>query len=313
MTFRIKKYKDLYVASNDTPTVNLKIGGEFKLVLSDINGRVVQETDWFSNLITNVGLPQMINWANASQYFFIGDNNTAPSFTDTALFGFLASTITNVGGSNSNLGLPNYEWTSIKGRRFNAGQGTGTIREVGIGLSNAQSNNTMVVRSLVTPEVTKAADQVLDVYYRFTVFPDLTDNSGQITIDGELYDWTTRVGQINQATQAYLDFKFETYFYSALYSGSSLGTITQLPTGTVDYPGAISNVYFDPNGVTGTQYVGLGSGNTVGAAGINGALAYFFYPAGIQAHFSRVSDGAGIFKDNTQTLTLTWRCTWSRH
>ena len=312
MTFRIKKYKDIIV---DNPiTTKMGVGGEFNLVLRDANGRYLYETGWFPNLITDFGLIQMYSLASYDTYFHIGSSNQAPAVTDTSLVSWLAdSSNPTPGYSEGNDGSPDYSWWSIASRRFAAGDGTGTIREVG--LSNTSSNTNMVIRALVTPEITKNVDQVLDVYYRFRIYPNLTDSTGQVDVEGELYNWTQRWASIQTADTALQNFRFSTGTSYLTYP-TPIRTITQVP----DFPRDItnefpSNAYYDPHGCNGYVNLGLDQGNVYGDTvdGIKSSSMSLAFGGGIQTQYERVSDGKGLFKNNTQTMQLIYRLTWARH
>ena len=167
---------------------HLKIKGEARFVLMDLMGRTVYDSGYKKNLITNNGLAKLTASDSWATYCALGDSNQAPAVTDTSLIG-------NNLGQNSSFrtgaaltvnGAPNYEFSQGKGWRWNAGVATGTIREAIVYTSNL-SYNDITSRILVTPEITKSVDQVLDVYWRWTIYPDLgstVTNNVNIPLDG---------------------------------------------------------------------------------------------------------------------------------
>lgn len=315
---RIKKYKDVVVAENEPVSVNMRVGGRLKYILRDINLNKLYESEWKDNLILDTGLPTLIG-PNAFLYFFLGDDSTPPATNQTALLGHLGNTQTSVGTEiNSDPTGPLYEFSTIRGRRFNAGVATGTIREFGVGDSAAQSNNDMLVRTLVEPEITKAADQVLDVYYEFICYPDLTDTVGQTTINGELYDYTLRVGNCIDFKYAMTNYIWSTGNTMLAYPDPSvLGAITGFPTeASVNCQANGSNAYDAPNGVMGTWLIGLDNGNIAGGIRCTAHAMNFgslFDRPWVQIRWSRNSDNATISKDNTQTLQFKLRMAWDRY
>jgi hypothetical protein len=316
---RIKKYRDILVGEDDPLTLKFGVRGQYKCILRDEMGRAVYESDWKDNTILDTGLPTLRegNWA---LYHHIGDDATAPTTSQTALLGWLASTQTSIGSDqNVQNGASDYSFYTIRGRRFNAGQGTGTIRELGIGDAGGQSNGDMMVRTLVEPAIPKAADQVLDTYYQFIIYPQLTDVTSQVTIDGELYDYTLRPMSIQNHLYAMNAIGFSTGNTMLLYPDPAvLGTIEQGPQGaSYVNPNAFgSNTYDDPNAIIGEWNIGLNNGNIVdGIRCVAFPLSYgsTFSRTWIQGIFSRNSDGETIAKDNTQTLQFKARIAWDRY
>ena len=81
-------------------------------------------------------------------------------------------------------------------KRFIAGVATGTIREFGVSPDTGDVN--VFNRTAISPAISKASDEVLDVSYRLTLWPELNDLNGTVTIDGETYDTITRGLNIGQ-------------------------------------------------------------------------------------------------------------------
>lgn len=323
MTFRIKKYQDVRFDAPFTVGHN-RLQGEIRCLLRNQDGRIAQDTGWIPNLVTNRGIFNLANPVGVGTYwdaFHIGSSSQAPAVTDTALVNHLASQSTSLGLSQETFAVaPNYEYSTVRGGRFNSGTGTGTIREMGIGYNNQNTN--LTIRTLVTPEIVKGVDQVLDVYHRLTVWPDLTIKTGQLTINGELYDYELRPADMDNARYAYGEYSPSTYGVFA-YTGGAFGTITGKPTGTI-FTNMLSS-YIDLGGtsnLTGTETATFRT--TFGLDNANGTWDYFFglnswshrtsgAGNGIQVSLAKVSDGTGMTKDNTQTLELEFQMTWSRY
>jgi hypothetical protein len=233
------------------------------------------------------------------------------------LFGWLA---VNDGTVNTtyyyNTSSP-YEIWETRAFRFNAGTGTGTIRE--FGLTDQYGNSQMSMRTLISPAVVKAADQVLDVYYKFWIYQDITDTTGVVSIAGEDYNYIVRGDTMGVAANrsTLTEFRVDTdTFATKAYTGD-LGPVTgnpSSPIGIYDYA-SITEI---GNGSGYHDYTlkwALDDGNDpLGIRsihfdhGFNGISS-----TGYQCSFSRVSDGARIPKDNTKELTFTFRMNWARH
>ena len=169
------------------PTLKFGMGGEVRMKLYDPDGSLAHDTGWDSNLILDQGLEICTTLGTWYNYWSIGDVGTAPTDGDTQMLGWLASSNTQVGGDiSTNAGSPNYERAITRTKRFAAGVGTGTIAEFGVGASS--DGTTLFSRHSVAVPFSKGINQVLDVSYRFTMWPPTIDavNNG-VVIGGETY------------------------------------------------------------------------------------------------------------------------------
>lgn len=321
----LKKYSEIY---NATPIVAapFRRKGEFRLVLRNSMGGIVQDTGWFPNLVTDTGLVHMAVGGTGGLAWFsnchVGSSSTAPATTDTALVSWLG---VHTSGKATTYGptpvAPNYERWQQNGWRFAAGVATGTIRELGLSFRNYNAD--MSVRALVSPAVAKAADQVLDVYYRLTIWPNTGDVTGTTTIAGESYNYIVRPSYINSATWACIT-SYGPYTSAAAHKayGGVLGTVTGEPTVFDNSTG--DNGYSDSINTTGIgsgycdwqAYWGLDSANDYGqvtAFRTPSTLTGATGSMGWQISTLKVSDGSGIPKDVTKEMYLDFRMTWARH
>jgi hypothetical protein len=314
----IRKYRDLEALTR-VHLAPMRVGGEWRGILRNSMGGMAYDTGWFPNTILDVGLTQLGQQTVPFSRFHIGDSSTAVNVTQTALLGWLAQSGTAAASDvNATSGSPNYILDTIRAKRFDAGVGTGTVREFGAGYSS--SNVNLTVRSLVSPEFVKASDQILDVYYRFYVYPDLTDATGQITIteDGTpvTYDYTSRGSELDSVT-AIAAMQTMRPFASAnshqAYSGN-ISTITGSPAGTPYSCEAAPTVDTYGQGYCDYHCIwNVNQGNT--GSGIRSVKSGFYQASslGAQVQYSNASGGATIPKDNTKKLTLNFRRTWARH
>jgi len=300
-----------------------RFSGEVKLVLMDLNGRVLQDTGWSPNLITNTGLTNMgfIGWA---QNCNIGSSAAAPAFTDTALASWLAEA-QSYPESSVVPTAPNWELITTQKARFNAGVGTGTIREIGFNLVSAYPDNTgMNIRALASPEVTKSADQVLDVYHRMTRWPDLVDRTGVVSIEGVDYNYIVRASQLDSGSPLPTQNDFVTA-YAAIAIQNSLYDVQT-------YTDNISTVDSEPSAPISNGWCtnGLSLGGASGYQdytilfnldNANGNIRSFrvleyghgLADRGWQVRLGKVSDDSPLVKDNTKELEIDFRVTWARY
>lgn len=315
MEIWVPKYRDILVP---IPPVRFGVGGEFRCVLYNENGGIARDTGWFHNLITNSGLGLMTTSNAWHTRFYISSSAGAPVVGETAVPGFLAYSVTGQGADvTSNSGAPNYIISTTKTMRFIAGVGTGTVNSVAIGADNAGTQE--VARQIVTPAIVKGASQVLDVSYKFSIWPVLTDLAGVVNVDGADYNTIVRGLDLDQGSAgAYQQMGLTTA--SGSYTGVSsnnLGTLTATDPGGTTATGIETNTWLT-GGVSGTvgyretdQLFGLNFGNIAG--GIRTNWATTLHIIRMQCQWNKVSDSSKIQKDNTKIWTPRWRLEWIRH
>lgn len=313
----IKKYQDI---EGHQPTVitKMRVGGEMRGILRNSMGGIVHDTGWLPNIVTNNGMVNLYDTVAPFGYHHIGDDNTAPDVTQSTLLGHLAysSTGTGSGDLDENSGSPNYVLSTTSSRRFNAGVGTGTIRE--FGASGGTSNSDMTVRVLVSPEFVKASDQVLDTYYKFNMWPDTTDTTGTVAISGVNYDFTSRGMNLHLTGFASTQTYFRPYNNLSTHGAflGNIGTITGSPASYLDWCDSITTTGGGSGYSDYELFWSLNSANH--ASGIR-SISTRHYQGGLsanmgwQAEYDKTVGGGTIMKDNTKTLTLTFRRTWARH
>lgn len=323
----LPKYKTVSV---DRPVVGMttRIKGEIRLVRYNAMGQVNLDTGWKPNLWLNQGLD---NWATQSDtmfnYFALGDGATAPAITDTQLAGtYLGSSNSNNGTADtaSFAGAPNYEQSTTRNRRFGPGVATGTIREVVMSNTSGNPGTAISIRALVSPVVTKASDETLDVFYKWTCFPQLADATGSVVIDSLTYDYIQRLCDVDSTTGGtrsmirptlYLLFATSTL---ARGDGSTLGTnLEGAPTGgTRDYGDTTAEIWlsYTPGNYYRDQYINIGLNAWNTGSGIR-TTYMAARPWDIKCRFGRQGGGdETIPKDSTKVIEdYTIRWSWARH
>lgn len=312
----IPKYKDLHARGKIQ--VRAGIQGEVRCILYKRDEiTVVSDTGWKPNLITDNGLNTYFTESNPkwSKYTHIGDDTTPAANSDTQLGNRLASSDTSGSGGGVNIynSAPDYEYSSTQSRRFDAGVGTGTINE--IGMSHLADGTSLFNRVIVSPGIVKAFDQVLDVIFRITHWPQVNDQAGTVSIGGISYNTNTRGSSYLPNINAVFDAIRETSLFTSdwqAYDGN-IGTIEGVPTGDAG-PGSTNIVTsgYVPNShyMDMTHFAGLNEWNpTLGIRSIRCKTNI----RSLQTQFDAVSGGARIPKDGTKILDITWRYSWARH
>ena len=304
------------------------MSGEFKFTLYDQdeggNLTVVDERDWSDNVIVDNGLITPTTSSSWHTHFTLGSDGTAATTSDTSIGSFLGNSATTQGPTiDVNAGAPNYEFNETITTRFIVGIETGTIREVVVGENNTGTN--IFCRHVISPEITKAANQVLDVSYRLTLWPNLIDINSTATIEGIGYTTITRGLEYAKAFgSVFTQWGPDTWYVLWYVYDGDLGLITDnVPQGNQ----STTTVYGEWGGggslvagVSGYRDMwvkyGLNDGNLV--AGIRTAMCGTKWSRKFQTQFN--ADGTGgstlddpIPKDETKELTINYRQTWTRH
>lgn len=329
------KHKDVFVPLT-TPVTSGKVMGEYKLVAYDkFSGKVVYESPWKQNLITNWGLVDMgkNSWAS---YIAVGTSNTPPLITDTWLGNALA--VESIGPNSgapsttywSDLVYPNLRTIATMAARFDETV-VGVIRELGIADSNNinPASNNLSTHALVDPEYNKTSSQILDVFYRVTRYWDNLHDlnvTGQIVLEGLTYDYIINGYRTQAPGNDYWNPTSSNAPYFRIY-GSSEPLVepktTSISSGNIQSPAYSSSSYMDATTRVGDMAY-IDNYYTIDLNDVNNSQALpngirtiwgllnSSNPPGYQIQFTDVLNGWGIQKDRTKRLYLTIRNSWER-
>lgn len=305
------------------------MAGEYKLVVSR-GGEVVQETDWFDNIVLDLGLNRLgVQSGDYFRYCRLGTGVSTPIESQMTLDSQIGYTSRSSSQSDScyNVGAPTYACLYTFSYTFAQGSVIGNVSEIGVGWG--ATGNSLFSRALITDSygnptsISIIAIDQLTVYYRFKMFPTLTDSSGSFVINGEVYNYQSRIAAVSNfgANNSLWYYNWaqpnSITYYNASPTLPTLGAITGNVAGTGGSSWG-TNQSYGSAGISGyvnnsfsldsSVYVGIQLGNCTG--GIGGVqLAFGIYTSSINYQF--VFDKA-IPKDATKVLTLNFRITWSR-
>lgn len=313
---------------------NVTLAGRYKIEIRR-HGKLIDDTGWFDNLITNTGLEAIGEAKEIARYCMLGTDNTAPSNTNTILG---AQVALKDGATSVTSGIvtsaPRYGWQR-KTYAFPQGAVIGNIAEVGVGWSTTE----VFSRSLVTPTKSALAIDQVTVVYEIRMYLPTADTTGTVTIDGTDYDyvirpawaasasyagyqrgWAPNLLGIGASARQWCSYNSFANFYGAwsygppavIQTNVETETINQTdggspsPTGIGAYASSCSNSAYVPNSKTCkftlTWGIDLGNGS--------GGIKAFIY-SGLFGTYQCVLDGA-IPKDNTKTLSMEWSQSWAR-
>lgn len=301
---------------------NVAMAGRYMLeAVNSKTGERRQLTDWFENLITDLGLNRAGAGNSVDAYCYVGTGSTAPTNADTQMQAQIASSNTTQAEVAGNLtSSPYYAWNR-KTYRFAQGAAAGNLSEVGIGWASS-SAAAIFSRSLIKDTngnpttVTVLADEYLDVTYELRIYPPLTDATFNVVISGVTYGVTCRPASVTNSSYwtvgRFLTNGVRLYqvsYVARAYTGS-LGAITAFPSGLISPSGeesSYSNGAYSDNTFyrTGAVTWGLNSGNN--AAGIK-SVHIMTSIGTFQMEFD-----TALPKDANKILTLNTKVNFSRY
>jgi hypothetical protein len=300
--------------------------GEGRAILYDENMKILVDTGWSDNLITDNGL-DLLHQGGAFNRFYIGSGATAPTVSDTEMQSYLPGGQSNTPGAGDNvesgvLGGPDYEYWKIRSRRFAAGIGTGTVAEIGMGKSTDNTGTDIFNRIVLGVPIVKGAQNILDVLFRLTVWPPvITTQAGTSVIAGITYD-TVTLGSI-YTSASFMDggSAFSTIAATGVQRWSAfdglIGTVEGAPAGD-DGPmiGAINTAIYVPGDyfidVTADADIGGFVTATDVIRCIKGSMVHFEFQTEYTEAAGEPNPGDPIPKDSTEIADLTWRIGWGR-
>lgn len=304
------------------------MAGRFKLekYKAGRDGNPIAETkevaaDWFDNLILDQGLNGLgvRSIQGSTSTIHVGSGSSAPQASDAGLDAFIAASSSSQGevGGVQVSDEPYYHFRRVT-RRFSAGSAAGNLSEVGAGWGSSASGDlfsrALIVDSQGSPTtITVLSDEVLDVTYEIRVYPDITDSTGTIELEGEIFDYTARAWDISSTSGTARWNLARDGVYSAntarAYDGGIGGILTG-PSGDASPPSSNTSGSYSHGSMVGSaSYTwGLNSGNIGGIRSVRLPVGWSFW----QIEFSSQVDGSPIPKDDTKELTLTVSHSWAR-
>ena len=311
------------------PPVQVK--GLYRLEVRRPDGSLKWDIGWIDNLITDAGLEALGQPVTLFAYCMVGEGNTAPAVTDTALQTQVAYRAGGFGTTSAGIvtSSPRYGWQRVT-FPFVQGAVIGNIAEVGIGWTTTA----VFSRSLVSPAAPIGSIDQLTVTYELRMYLPTADVTGSKTIGGTSYNYTIRA--IKAASSSYAGQssfgwapnpnglgasarEWTTTNGFAGYAGACYGPTAQLSTNIEDValqlsgggtastsaPSSVSNAAYAANSLE-CQFT-----HTWGASAANfGGIQGFIY-SGFFGTYQCVLDAA-LPKDNTKELQMTWKQTWAR-
>lgn len=305
----------------DQVVLHAKVGvaGRYRLRVGKRGQEPRIDTGWFDNIITDAGLNFMgdnDNFLNACQ---VGSGTGTPAAGDTSLGSFVAGTDTQQDFSKTAEATSPFFSKITKTYRFAEGAAAGNLSEVGIG--DSTTAGTLFSRALITDSggtattITVLSDEFLDVTYQLQLVPPTADATFNVTDagpDGTVHAVTLRAADADSAAQRW-DFggddgnKVQASTNNFVGYDGAISTVDAKPSGNSSVASSLTTAAYSNNSLErlATASFGLNNGNF--ASDLK-SIWFVFTSAGTwQAEFDPV-----IPKDNTKTLSITVKVSWTR-
>lgn len=294
--------------------MKLELSGRFRIEATRPDGTRRVLAEWFPNLILDAGLNR-IGSGGFMSHCMVGSSSTAVLAGQTALVTPVASTTVSLGYAYGTELASNYCYVRAT-YRFNAGVAAGNLSEVGVGWSaSACFSRALIVDGLGVPTtITVLGDEILDVTYEFRQYWPTVDGSASLTVNAVSYGVVSRAALVGTWSS--------TMFMFISYGSNSVDTFhfgSRSYTGGA--PANLGGITLDP-GMTFSGAADIG----YGAAYVNNSYereyTTSFSPSVVSPVTAvRIHTSLGIFKfsidpaipkDNTNTFSVNFKCTWAR-
>ncbi len=179
-----------------------KVSAEYKMVVSDCRGKARVNTGWFTNLVTDSGLEALassVSIKRAAVRCYVGSGSTPPSVGDVSLVNPVANASSD-GEWHTKVTEPEFYLQAEWRYTFPVGAAEGNLSEVGTSQSSGPPlfSRALIKDSAGSPTtITVLPNEILTVYYRLRVYPDMSDRVGVVNISGVNYNYTLRPARIN--------------------------------------------------------------------------------------------------------------------
>lgn len=300
----------------------MKIGieGYFRLRVFREDGTFTgKDTGWIHNLITDQGKDALAQQADVMTWYHVGTSSATPAVTDTWVGAHVASSDNVINNVRGVVGTSyGYRRQTV---RFDVGAAEGNLSEVAVGWS--ETTGTAFMHELIRDgasaptTITVLSNEYLEFTYELRYNIPAGDFTGVGDIDGVSYNYTMRAASCTNTywwadrigKQIAPDTSIGVHY---AYTGN-IGAITTVPSGqSGDYTTNIQVDSYNPGDYHREFAVTADTTEWNVAGGVIRSLTFGCTANRWQAEFGKVSDGTGISKSGTGTLTMNYRLSWDR-
>lgn len=289
---------------------DVKVQGLFKFEVRRANNDLVSETSFIPNLVLDQGL-ELLGTHSPIEFCKVGSGVTTPQKSDIDLENTIATTSSvpdntqPISGFNADEG---YVWTR-KIFRFNQGEATGNVSEVGVG-GNGKLFNRSIVRDStgLFATVTVMGDETLDVTVEIRAYLDQESRTYNVMMSG--INYTLRTEPLFEVEVPPYLFGGGVHQYQPAGYSSGITSRVSRPSQIVDGFAGNGSTHSTREYVAGSKekvfdcYWGLSAGNAAPSR-------TFVIPTSIGSYQTEFSPT--IPKTSDHILKLTFKISWDRY
>lgn len=289
---------------------DVKVQGLFKFEVRRANNDLVSETSFIPNLVLDQGL-ELLGTHSPIEFCKVGSGVTTPQKSDIDLENTIATTSSvpdntqPISGFNADEG---YVWTR-KIFRFNQGEATGNVSEVGVG-GNGKLFNRSIVRDStgLFATVTVMGDETLDVTVEIRAYLDQESRTYNVMMSG--INYTLRTEPLFEVGVPPYLFGGGVHQYQPAGYSSGITSRVSRPSQIVDGFTGGGSTHSTREYVAGSKekvfdcYWGLSAGNAAPSR-------TFVIPTSIGSYQTEFSPT--IPKTSDHILKLTFKISWDRY
>lgn len=289
---------------------DVKVQGLFKFEVRRANNDLVSETSFIPNLVLDQGL-ELLGTHSPIEFCKVGSGVTTPQKSDIDLENTIATTSSvpdntqPISGFNADEG---YVWTR-KIFRFNQGEATGNVSEVGVG-GNGKLFNRSIVRDStgLFATVTVMGDETLDVTVEIRAYLDQESRTYNVMMSG--INYTLRTEPLFEVEVPPYLFGGGVHQYQPAGYSSGITSRVSRPSQIVDGFTGGGSTHSTREYVAGSKekvfdcYWGLSAGNAAPSR-------TFVIPTSIGSYQTEFSPT--IPKTSDHILKLTFKISWDRY
>lgn len=289
---------------------DVKVQGLFKFEVRRANNDLVSETSFIPNLVLDQGL-ELLGTHSPIEFCKVGSGVTTPQKSDIDLENTIATTSSvpdntqPISGFNADEG---YVWTR-KIFRFNQGEATGNVSEVGVG-GNGKLFNRSIVRDStgLFATVTVMGDETLDVTVEIRAYLDQESRTYNVMMSG--INYTLRTEPLFEVEVPPYLFGGGVHQYQPAGYSSGITSRVSRPSQIVDGFTGDGSTHSTREYVAGSKekvfdcYWGLSAGNAAPSR-------TFVIPTSIGSYQTEFSPT--IPKTSDHILKLTFKISWDRY
>jgi hypothetical protein len=289
------------------------LAGKYKLSVYSCDNALKYQTNWFDNMITDIGLNQ-VGISSFLTHCYIGSGTSVPSPTQVALAHQVGAPTTTILSSSTTASTTSpYGGRIDISYKFPVGTATGNLSEVGVGWADALFSRSLILDNDGNPvTITILPNEFLIVSYQLVNYAPAVDG----TFDAMIVDVSRQCvmrasnvlsGGVNNGWGISGNAIRNAGENSIIAYDGELGLVTQQPNGNWASANTIMDANYSNNSKEKTI---IATWNGTSANFATGISAFFFSAYGLGSFQFSVTPP--IQKNVDDILSMSFKVTWGR-